>query len=195
MPEKRDFSVDSSGESVPVSSGGPVTFSPLRILEVLARHRVDFILIGGVAGTLHGAPILTTDVDVVPALETSNLDRLAAALKELNAVLRDAETPGGIRLDLTGRLLKKAIADFRFLRFTTDHGHLDIIHRPAGTNGYRDLARSAEDEQIGTATIRVAAIEDIIRSKEALGRPRDKEQLPTLRRVMEVKAQEQEETD
>ncbi len=174
------------------SAGGESrAFRPRQILEVLARHEVDFILIGGIATALRGAPFSTVDVDVVPAIETSNLDRLAAALKELDALLRDVDHPERLRLDLDGRVLKKAILGFGFLRFDTKYGYLDLIYRPAGTQGFRDLARSATEVDTGSVQTRVASLEDVIRSKQATGRPRDLEQLPTLRRVLEIS----EETD
>jgi len=162
-------------------------FRPQRILEVLAKHDVEFILIGGVATSLLGAPFLTEDVDVVPALKTSNLDRLAVALVDLDAVLRDADHPEGIRLDLSGRVLKKAIPDFGFLRFDTKFGYLDIIYKPAGSKGFGELARSATEEDTGSAVVRVASLEDIIRSKQALGRDKDLSHLPTLRRLLELR--------
>jgi hypothetical protein len=161
-------------------------FRPQRILEILAKREVEFILIGGVATALHGAPFPTVDVDIVPALETSNLDRLAAALNDLDALLRDSAQPAGIRLDLDGRTLKKAIPGFGFLRFDTKFGYLDIIYKPAGIQGFGELARSATEEDTGSARIRVASLEDVIRSKQAVGRPRDLEQLPTLRRLLEL---------
>lgn len=161
-------------------------FRPLKILEVLAKHEIEFVLIGGVASTLHGAPFITVDLDVVPALEAANLDRLAAALEELEAVLRDADNEEGIPLELSGRVLKKAIPEFRFLRFNTTYGYLDVIHKPAGTRGFRDLNRSAINEDAGSVQVRVASLGDVIRSKQAVGRPRDLEQLPTLRRLLEL---------
>lgn len=161
-------------------------FRPLKILEVLAKHRVDFILVGGVATSIHGAPFPTTDVDVVPGLQTSNLDRLATALRDLNATLRDANEPAGIQIDLDGRTLKRTLPDFGFLRFRTDYGYLDLLYKPAGTEGFRDLVRSAREEDVGGVRVRIASLEDVIRSKQAVGRPRDLEQLPTLRRLLEL---------
>ena len=58
-------------------------------LEILAKHRVDLVVVGGVAAVLNGAPIATFDLDVVHARGQDNLDRLAAALKELEARYRD----------------------------------------------------------------------------------------------------------
>ena len=161
-------------------------FRPRRILEILVEHDVEFVVIGGVASTIHGSPFATVDVDVVPAVETSNLDRLAAALRELRAVLRDADSARGTPIDLDGRTLKKALPSIRFLRFDTTYGYLDIIYQPAGTKGFRDLARWATEKDVGTVQVRVASLEDVIRSKQAAGRPRDLEQLPTLRRLLEL---------
>lgn len=167
-------------------------FRPLRILEVLASHDVQFILIGGVATGLYTAPFSTVDVDVVPKLQTSNLDRLAAALRELDAVLRDEEEPEGIAIELDGRILKKALPDFQFLRFNTKYGFLDLLYQPAGTKGFRDLTKAAVEMDLESVTVRVASLADVIRSKEALGRPRDLEQLPTLRRLLEIQEESEE---
>lgn len=166
-------------------------FEPRAIIEVLDKHEVELVIIGGVASALHGSPFVTVDLDVVPALETSNLDRLAEALKELEAVLRDAETPEGIEIELSGRILKKALPEFGFLHFDTKHGYLDLIYEPAGTRGFRDLARAAIRFDVGAAQVRVAALEDVIRSKQAAARPRDLEQLPTLRRLLELQMTEE----
>jgi hypothetical protein len=59
------------------------------ILEALTRHRVDFIVVGGVAGVLHGSPLHTDDLDILYSLDEQNRERLLAALAELGAVFRD----------------------------------------------------------------------------------------------------------
>lgn len=67
-------------------------FRPEKLLEVLARHGVRHVLIGGFAGVIHGSPYVTTDVDVVPDPAAENLARLTAALDESHArVWTDAE--------------------------------------------------------------------------------------------------------
>ncbi len=164
-----------------------MTLDPRPILEVLEKHGVDYILVGAVAGILHGSPIMSDDVDIVPALNMKNLSALSEALNELHARLMSHEVPEGIDVKFSGKDLKKWIVEFRFLNLITDHGQLDIIHRPGGTAGYSDLAENAEQLDIGSLTVQVAALEDIIRSKSAVGRQRDLEQLPTLRMVLEKK--------
>lgn len=163
------------------------TFDPEAILRVLAKHGVEYIVVGGIGGVLHGSPMSTNDVDIVPALKKSNLDALASALNELRARIMAAGLPDGLKVQWTGKELQKWIVDFRFLNLETDQGRLDLIHRPGGTRGYQDLATKAEALSIEDIEVRVAALEDIIRSKQAVARERDLEHLPTLRLLLENK--------
>jgi hypothetical protein len=165
-------------------------FDPRRMLEIFAKHRVEYVVVGGIGGALHGSPMSTDDVDIVPDLKKTNLDSLAAALNEMNARIQSSEAPEGIAVQFTGKDLQKWIVDFRFLNLSTDYGKLDLIHRPSGTAGYRDLARNAETLQVGDLGVRIAALEDIIRSKQAVARERDLAQLPTLRMLLEKKRAE-----
>ncbi len=163
-------------------------FQPKKILELLHKHDVKCVVLGGIASTLYGAPFPTSDVDICPALDTANLERLGTALKEMNAVALATGEPDGLPLDFTGRNLKRWLADFKFLYLMTDYGHLDLLYRPAGTEGYRDLSRNSVVGDLGGGLeIMVAALSDVIRSKQATGRQRDLEQLPTLRKLLEIR--------
>jgi len=166
-------------------------FRPKKILEILIKHDVKCIVVGGIATTLQAAPFPTSDVDICPALDTGNLDRLASALKELQAVALANDEPKGLKLEFSGKSLKKWLGDFRFLNLITAHGRLDLLYRPAGTQGYRDLLRDSVIKDIGGGVeVRIAALADVIRSKQATGRRRDLEQLPTLRKLLEMQNEE-----
>ncbi len=159
-----------------------IPYRPDEILEVLERHHVLYVVIGGLAAELRGSPYVTRDVDVTPARTRENFTRLAAALKELDAKLRvpDLEEPLVIPLD------ERTFGQWTTWTFVTKHGYLDIALLPDGTRGYDDLRRSATREQItDTVTIFVAALADVIRSKEAAGREKDRAVLPILRQVLE----------
>ena len=159
-----------------------IPYRPDEILEVLERHHVLYVVIGGLAAELRGSPYVTRDVDVTPARTRENFTRLAAALKELDAKLRvpDLEEPLVIPLD------ERTFGQGTTWTFLTKHGYLDIALLPDGTRGYDDLRRSATREQItDTVTIFVAALADVIRSKEAAGREKDRAVLPILRQVLE----------
>jgi hypothetical protein len=71
-----------------LAEGQPPELRADVLLEALVRHKVRFVTVGGFAGQLHGASRLTKDLDICPAWDRENLELLAAALLELDAVLR-----------------------------------------------------------------------------------------------------------
>jgi predicted nucleotidyltransferase len=158
--------------------GGP--FSPVELLGVLVGQGVDFILIGGLGATVHGSPYATVDVDIVPRQDRLNLDHLSNALRALGArVYVSAEKT--LRFEHDG----SSLADAAVWNLATAFGGLDITYVPAGTTGYSDLAERAQSIDVGGVVVRVAALEDIIRSKEAANREKDRVVLPALRRLLE----------
>lgn len=158
-----------------------VEFRPEKLLAVLARHGVRHVLIGGFAGVIHGSPYVTTDVDVVPDPAAANLERLSAALGELHArIWTDAE-PAGVPFDHSAT----SLAGARMWNLVTDFGRLDITFEPSGTGGFADVARDAVHLSILGVEVDVASLADVIRSKEAAGREKDRLVLPVLRRILE----------
>jgi hypothetical protein len=156
-------------------------FSPQDVFAVLERHRVRYVLIGGLAAVLHGAPHITTDADIVPEFGRENLDRLSAALDELNARVRVAGEPDGIPFDHSG----ESLARMQTWNLVTDRGNVDIVFVPSGTRGYDDLARDSQPMVIRSMKVPVSSLADVIRSKEAAGREKDRLVLPVLRRILE----------
>ena len=154
-------------------------FDPLEMLDVLGRHDVRYVMIGGLAGRLWGSPSVTNDLDVCYARDRTNLRRLADALRELNARLR------GLAEDVPFLLDEQTLAAGDHFTFVTDAGNLDCLGTPAGTKGYDDLSRTAEPMQIGDRTVQIAAIEDLIRMKLAAGRPKDRIEVEILGAVRE----------
>ena len=164
-----------------------VEFRPEKLLEVLARHRVRLVLIGGFAGVIHGSPYVTTDVDVVPDPSATNLRRLSAALDELHARVWTAAEPEGVPFvhDAT------SLGASRTWNLVTDFGRLDITFEPSGTDGYADVARDAVHLTILGAEVDVASLADVIRSKEAAGREKDRLVLPVLRRLLDERERDE----
>jgi hypothetical protein len=142
----------------------PRKFDPLGLLGVLDRHRVAYIVIGGFGRVVQGAEEVTRGVDIVPSPKADNLERLEAALEELEAV-----TPDGHAASLD------ANDDDAVLTFSTDRGELKVVHQPEGTRGYEDLRRPA-----------VASVDDLARMLAALGRDEDQQKLRDLRRLAEL---------
>lgn len=151
-----------------------------RLLATLDRHNVVYVLIGGLAAVYHGSPFPTEDADITPDIDDDNLDRLAAALRELDARIRTEAVPEGVEFVCDARGL--SVVDTWNL--VTDVGDLDISFRPSGTRGYIDLHRDAVSTEIYGVTVEIASLADVIRSKQAANRPKDQRVLPTLRELL-----------
>ena len=155
--------------------------APERILDVLRRHGVRFVLVGGFAAVIHGSPYVTTDVDIVPERSPENLRRLSAALDDLNARVWTSNEPEGLAFGHD----PESLGDVNVWNLVTDHGRLDLTFMPSGTSGYEDLSRDAVHLVILGVDVDVASLADVIRSKEAAGREKDRLVLPVLRRILE----------
>ncbi len=158
-----------------------MTFRPDRILEVLERHAVGHVVIGGLAATLHGAGTVTFDVDVVPDLTAANLVRVSSALDELDARIRVEGITGGLPF----RHDAESLGTMNVLNLVTRFGDFDITFRPAGIPSFAEWDAHAEDREALGIRFRLAALEDIIRSKEAANRDKDRANLPVLRALLE----------
>jgi len=160
-------------------------FDPERMLSVLAEEGVQFVLIGGMAAILHGDVGVTVDLDVVPDRDAANLERLARALRTLGARIRTEGEPEGRAFDRSAEFFANLSPD-SIVNMTTEAGDLDVTFRPSGTRGFADLQRDAiQIEAAARLYIRVASLADIIRSKEAAGREKDRLALPRLRRLLD----------
>ena len=76
------------------------------------------------------------------------------------------------------------LSEDSILNLSTRAGDLDLAFRPSGTQGYADLKREAVDLELEAGVrILVASLADVIRSKEAANREKDRMALPRLRRL------------
>jgi hypothetical protein len=154
----------------------------LAILEILAKHQVEFIVVGGVCAVLHGAPVATFDLDLVHSRAPANLDRLMVALKELDAHYR---VPG--RQDRTPDLTQLASSGHQLLM--TDSGPLDLLGEIGSGRGYDQLLDQCLEVKVGPALrLRILKLEALIKSKEETARDKDKAVLAILRCTLEEKS-------
>lgn len=157
-------------------------FDPLPLLQVLRRHDVRFVVVGGIAAIAQGSPIPTYDLDVTPARDRENLERLALALRELDAKLRVPHGPG-VPFPIDATFLAEGTA----WTLDTKLGPFDLVVAPAGTSGYDDVDVDAADVELAEGlVVRVASLRDVIRMKQASGRPKDLAALPALYRALEL---------
>jgi hypothetical protein len=166
---------------VPLDSG--------KLLGALDRHRVAYVLIGGLGAVAHGFPEGTADADITPALTRENLKRLAKALTALDAQLLLRERDRDRATVVAWRFDDHAFDAFQTVSTRTRYGDLDVSFRPdapkpQGFFDYIRLNKNAVEKRAFGLRIRVAALEDIIASKSAAGRPRDLAKLPGLRNLL-----------
>jgi len=138
------------------------------IVEVLNRHGVDYVVIGGVAAAAWAASVgvplrPTLDVDLTPARDAANLDRLSAALKELGARVRAEREPEGLAFAHDGKSLGQVLV----WNLICPAGPFDLSFMPSGTGGHDDLARRARIVVVEGLETPIAGLADIIRSKRA----------------------------
>jgi hypothetical protein len=138
------------------------------LMEALDRHAVDFVVIGGIAGIAHGSAYPTYDFDILYARDEGNLDRMAAALKELGVTLRGAPA------DLPFQIDARTLAAGCNFTFDSRYGRFDILGEADGMRDYEVMRADAKTEKAWGVRVRIASLDDLIRMKRAAGRPKDK---------------------
>ena len=135
-----------------------------RILEILEQHGVEYVVVGGVAAVLQGAPLTTFDIDVLVNVDGSNVARLSEALAMLDARYREHASlrPTPADLEAGGHLL-----------LMTSCGPFDVLGFIGGGKRFEDVAESAERMTIGDLLVRVLSLESLIEEKKVLGRDKD----------------------
>src|SRR5207247_8457220 len=156
-----------------------------QIIPPLVRAKVDFILIGGMAASLHVSARVTFDVDLGYSLAHKNIDRLAAALAVHGPNLRDAP------LNLPFSWDAKTIRSGLNFTLTTRLGDVDLFGAVAGGETYQDLLAHSFDVDAFGVRFKCIDLPTLIRIKEAAGRPKDREAVAELRILLEESEKKQ----
>jgi hypothetical protein len=149
-------------------------------LEVLDRNRVECIVVGGVAAVLQGVPISTLDTDIVYRRTADNIERLVAALRELEAIYRD---PAGRRIEPDAT---RFAAGGHHL-FATRFGPLDVLATIGANRTYEDLEEHATRYALEGMNVLLLDLQAIIETKEQAGRGKDLLALPVLRETLRLR--------
>ncbi len=154
-----------------------------RIIESLDAEGVEFIVIGGQAEALYGSARVTFDTDLCYRRTAENLERLAEALAKLSPSLRGAPA------DLPFRLDAESLAAGVNFTLRTTVGDLDLIGHAEPIGGYEELLERAETIGIDRVEFKVAGLDDLIRIKEHINRPKDRDSLMHLRAIKKLREQ------
>ena len=150
-----------------------------KILPLLVNGDVEFILIGGVAGNIHGSARLTFDVDVVYDRSKSNLERLIKLLQPFKPYLRGA--PPGLPFKLDLPTMRNGLN----FTLTTALGDLDLLGEVVGGGGYRDLLPHTFEVEAFGVKFKCVDLPTLIKLKRAAGRPKDLESIAELEALRE----------
>jgi hypothetical protein len=147
----------------------PMALDPTRVFAALNRHGVDYLVIGGFAVIAHGHVRATKDIDLVASEQRENLERFAAALRELGARLRGVDAEH-LPVDPTN---PDDLGNGANWTMVTDAGWVDFMAEPPGAAAYPQMRARAVQRRVRNVDIPIVGIDDLIRMKQAAGRPRD----------------------
>ena len=174
---------------MPTGSGEPASVNLGAILEGLVEAGVDFILVGGLAAVVQGAPVTTMDVDIVHSQSPENIARLLAFLKSIDAIHRRPD-------DKLIEPQKGDICGTGHALFTTRLGPIDVLAVIEEGRAYGDLLEHTVAIGFRNRTIRVLDLKLLIQLKRASTDPKDKQRLPVLEETLrQLKAEYDSEQD
>jgi hypothetical protein len=146
------------------------------ILEHLNKHGVEYIVVGGVAAVIQGAPVTTFDIDALVKISAENSNRLMQALEDLDACFRERESA-----------LRPTQADILaggHLLLLTRAGPLDILGFIGDNRRYEDLLRHSMEIEMSIGRFRVLDLAELVRQKKLTNRPKDRAVLALLEEVL-----------
>lgn len=145
------------------------------LIAALHDRQVEFIVVGGTAAILLGAPVTTFDLDVVYRRAPENVARLMEVLQEINAEARP-KIPGRL-IRPTRTTLETATGPVLLL---TDLGPLDLLPVLDPLGPFEALTELSQTMQIAGRPIRIIGLDSLILSKQHANRPKDRLALPIL---------------
>ena len=151
------------------------------LLRLLAQHKVEYVVIGGLAMVTHGSAVVTEVLDLCYRRTDTNLTALAAALAPLHPYLRGAPPGLPFRFDVP-----TIQAGLNFT-LSTDLGPLDLIAEIAGIGSYDAALAQSEPHTIYDLTVRVLSLDSLIAAKKAAGRLKDKLHLLELEELKKLR--------
>lgn len=145
-----------------------------RLLCALGQDGVSFVIIGGVAATVHGSARLTSDLDIVYDRSPENIRRLVSALFPMEPYLRGA--PPGLPFRFEAETLRRGLN----FTLTTTAGPIDLLGELAGVGDFRAVFECSVEVPLFGSVYRCITIDALIASKRAAGRPKDLEVVAEL---------------
>ena len=153
---------------------------PEEIFQSFADEGVEYVLVGGLAATAHGASLVTMDTDVCFRQSPGNCERLARALGPLQAKIFP---PRPVEIPITGELLLA----YRSVHLRTRAGRLDLLASVPGLGAYEEILTGVVKLSVGGLQIPVLSLEQLIQAKSVLDQPKDREHLDQLLAIQRLR--------
>lgn len=152
------------------------------MLRGLTAEHIAFVVVGGVAASVHGSAVVTNDLDICYDARPENVARLAALLATWDAY------PRGIARDLPFFMDTRTIRTTPLLTLTTREGDIDLLDDVPGVGRYDRVAARADRAEAFDITFAVLDLPGLILAKRAARRPKDVAQLPELEALLALRA-------
>jgi len=155
------------------------------LITLLTEGRVEFIVIGGVAATIHGSAHITVDLDLLYRRTPENIERLAAVLAPIQPYLRGA--PEGLPFQFDAATIHRG------LNFTlqTTLGDLDLLGEVAGAGTYDSVLPDSETALLDGRQFHCVSLRRLITMKRAAGRPKDLNVIAELEALLEERERDE----
>ena len=154
------------------------------LLSRLKEQKVEFVIIGGVCGVLHGASLVTLDLDICCRFSRENLRRIEAAVKDLHP--RHRLTANKLPLELTDELCDS----LKNIYLNTDLGILDCLSEVSGIGDYEQVLQQSIPHSISYGEFRILNLDALIAAKSAAGREKDLDAVRLLQAIKEKNGQQ-----
>lgn len=148
-----------------------------KLIKALIDNDVEFILIGGYAAVVHGSSMLTQDIDVCTNFSVNNAKKIINTLKKFNPIHRDKKIPFSESAE--------ALSKFKNLYLITDLGPIDMLTEVLGLGSFTEILPHTIEIELFDHKCKVLDLDSIIKAKEAMTRPKDKETVLQLMAIRE----------
>lgn len=150
-----------------------------KLLELLLENDLDFVLIGGFAAVVHGSTMVTQDLDICSTQTVENIEKLRSILKPYNPIHRMKRDANLSFIDHP-----KSLDGLNNIYLETDLGTLNILSETLPAGNFQTVKNNSISINIYGHTCNVISIDDLIKVKSKMNRPKD---IQTVHELLKIK--------
>lgn len=152
-----------------------------KLLKLLLENEIDFVLIGGFAAVVHGSTLVTQDLDICSSMSVESIEKLRAVLKEFNPIHRMNRKAALSFIDHPENL-----TGLNNIYLDTDLGILDILSATQPAGDFKTIKQNSIQINIYGYTCNVISIDDLIKVKSSMKRPKDLQAVEELLKIKKL---------